>query len=66
MNSNINLESEDFKIKLINTINKSDLPISLIYYILKDIFHDFENSYFKMLNKIQEQQQQNQQQGKED
>lgn len=52
MNSNINLESEDFKIKLINTINKSDLPISLIYYILKDIFHDFENSYFKMLNKI--------------
>jgi hypothetical protein len=55
---NINLKCENFKLKIIDEINKSDLPISSVYYIFQLITKDLEETYYDTLNyelaKIQE------------
>lgn len=57
-NQNINLLSEQFKQKILNTINQAQLPASLVYYILKDIFNSLEIGYFNSLNTISKEQKQ--------
>lgn len=39
----------DFKSKIIETINTSNLTIEVIYYIMKDIMYDVTNQYNTLL-----------------
>lgn len=39
------LKAERYKQLLYQTINQSELPVSLAYYILKDILRELENVY---------------------
>lgn len=41
----INLKTEQLKNSLINTLSNSDLPLSNIYYVLKDVFNDVAMMY---------------------
>lgn len=41
----INLKTEQLKNSLINTLSNSDLPLSNIYYVLKDVFNDVTMMY---------------------
>lgn len=41
----INLKSEQFKNQIYDSINKSQLPISLVYYIFKEIMENISNTY---------------------
>ena len=45
MEKNINLIIEDIKSQIINTINNSGLPISIIYYLMSDIYKKLELEY---------------------
>lgn len=45
MEKNINLIIEDIKSQIINTINSSGLPISVIYYLMSDIYKKLEVEY---------------------
>lgn len=45
MERDINLQIEEFKQTIVDTVNHSGLPISVAYYILKDIMNDFTDSY---------------------
>lgn len=49
-NNNINKESERFKTAIINELNNAKLPISLIYYIFKDIMTQVQSEYYRILN----------------
>ena len=40
-----NTQLNNLKINLINTINKSGIPVGVIYYLLKDILTDVADSY---------------------
>lgn len=46
-----NTRCENLKQALINTINQSDLPISVVFYIAKSIMLDIETTYYGVLNK---------------
>lgn len=39
----------DFKSKIIETINTSNLTIEVIYYVMKDIMYDVTNQYNTLL-----------------
>ena len=39
-----------FKESILNNINKSDLDIGAIYFILKDIFKEVEIMYYTQIN----------------
>lgn len=45
MEKNINLIIEDIKFQIINTINSSGLPISVIYYLMSDIYKKLDVEY---------------------
>ena len=45
MEKNINLIIEDIKSQIINTINSSGLPISVIYYLMSDIYKKLDVEY---------------------
>lgn len=45
MEKNINLIIEDIKSQIINTINSSGLPISVIYYLMSDVYKKLEVEY---------------------
>ena len=45
MEKNINLIIEDIKSQIINTINNSGLPISIIYYLMSDIYTKLDVEY---------------------
>lgn len=49
---NVNLLSEQFRRNLLNLINDNQLPASLTYYILKDIFVLLERGYFDSINEM--------------
>ena len=50
--NNINLLSEQFRRNLLNLINDNQLPASLTYYILKDVFVLLERGYFDSINEM--------------
>ena len=60
MEQNINLMIEDFKDNLINTINNTGFPPSIVYYILKDVYSNVESSYFSYLRQQKRQVAENQ------
>ena len=45
MEKNINLIIEDIKSQIINTINSSGLPISVIYYLMSDVYKRLDIEY---------------------
>lgn len=45
-----NTRCENLKQTLINNINESNLPISVIYYMAKSIMSDIESTYYGVLN----------------
>ena len=45
MEKNINLIIEDMKSQIINTINSSGLPISVIYYLMSDVYKKLDVEY---------------------
>lgn len=45
-----NTRCENLKQTLINTINQSNLPISVVYYMAKSIMSDIESTYYGVLN----------------
>lgn len=51
MNISINTEMNIFKENLINLIGNSQLPVGIIYYIIKDVFLNIENLYNQTLEK---------------
>ena len=59
-------ETENFKNNLINYINNSNLPPTIIYYIIKEIYQNTEESYFTLVNQIKMAKQQQQEQQLED
>lgn len=59
-------ETESFKNNLINYINNSNLPPTIIYYIVKEIYQNTEESYFTLVNQIKMAKEQQQEQQLED
>lgn len=49
---NINLKIQDFSNKINYLIKISQLPIGVIYYVLKDIFINVQQTYYATLNSI--------------
>lgn len=49
INKGFNTYINDFKKQLVDEINQSGLPVGIIYYILKDLFHDIEDAYQTVL-----------------
>lgn len=45
MEKDINLQIEDLKNDCVSLINQSGLPISVAYYLFKDIMVDLQTSY---------------------
>ena len=45
-----NTRCEKLKQTLVNTINQSNLPISVVFYITKSIMTDIETTYYGVLN----------------
>lgn len=66
MNENFNLKVEELKENIINIINNSGLPISVIYYVYKNILKDIEMEYFRVLQEQQQHQKKGQKQEKEE
>ena len=60
MEKSINLQIEDVKNQLYEVINKSKLPISFMYYLMKDLMQDLTDVYNQTLtneyNQYQEEQ----------
>lgn len=52
-----NLRCEDFKAEISKIITQSKLPIAVVYYILKDVYTQIQNTYFGTINSIRLQQQ---------
>ncbi len=50
MENGFNTRCEQFRRQLINYINQSQLPISVVYFIGKDIFQELEKTYYATLN----------------
>lgn len=48
------LQCNNFRENLLNTINQSQLPITVIYYTFKDILSELEKLYFKTLKEQQQ------------
>lgn len=45
-----NTRCEKLKQTLIDTINQSNLPIGVVFYIAKSIMSDIESTYYGVLN----------------
>ena len=47
-----NLRCENLKSEVIKIINKSELPIAVIYYIFQSIYTVIDNTYFGTINSV--------------
>lgn len=50
MEQDINLIIEDFKGSLMSTVNNCGLPISVIYYVMTDLYKEIDAQYFNYIN----------------
>lgn len=57
MEKDINLVVEDVKAQIIDTINHSGLPISVVYYIMKDIMYDLDANYTNYIEQARKREQ---------
>lgn len=46
---NFNLKIINLKQNIVNIIGDSELPVGVVYYILKDLFDDITNAYQQSL-----------------
>lgn len=46
---NFNLKMVNLKQNIVNMIGNSELPVGVVYYILKDLFDDMANAYQQSL-----------------
>lgn len=46
---NINQEIEQVRNNIVSVINSSNMPIGVVYYVMKDIMSEIELSYQKVL-----------------
>lgn len=54
MEQDINLVIEDFKNTLTSTINNSGLPISVVYYIITDLYKELDNQYYQYIRQARQ------------
>ena len=54
MKQSINIRSEQLMQNIVSLINNSNLPISNVYFIFKNIMQDIENTYYSVLNQESE------------
>lgn len=54
MEQDINLMIENFKQNLLYGINNAQLPPSIIYYVLKDVFEETQRAYFDYINQAKQ------------
>ena len=50
MQQDINLVIEDFKDKLLDMVNNTNLPVSIIAYVFNDVNRDIQSSYHSYLS----------------
>ena len=50
MENDVNITIEEFKLSIINLLNNSNMPIGMIYYIMKDVFGEITEEYQNYLN----------------
>ena len=46
---NINQEIEQVRNNIVSVINNSNMPIGVVYYVMKDVMSEIELSYQKVL-----------------
>lgn len=51
MEKDINLAVEDFKQNLTSTINSCGLPISVIYYVVTDLYKEIDAQYYNYIER---------------
>lgn len=51
------LSVEEFKDNIAATINRSNMPPAILYYVMKDTFKDIERSYFQYLERASREEQ---------
>ena len=56
-NRDVNLIIEDVKMNIVNELNNSNLPISVAYYILKDVMNELSNNYDNYIKQARRQEQ---------
>lgn len=44
---------EELKLKLLQAVNESNLPLEAIYYVAKDFFRDVDDTYKRYLEQTQ-------------
>ena len=61
MNSNVGFNTylNNFKTNMVNTINDSNLPVGVVYYIMKDLLTDIQAVYENTLKKEAKQAEEN-------
>lgn len=59
---NLNLKCEDLKQEIINLINSSDLPLSLVYYMFQNLSMEIQSLY---MNTLRQERKKEQEQNKE-
>lgn len=50
----VNLKTEQVKSTIVQIITDSKLPVSIAYYIMKDLTQDLEKAYYQMVEKENE------------
>ncbi len=50
MENDINISIEEFKLNIIKLLNNSNMPIGIMYYIMKDVFGELTEEYQNYLN----------------
>lgn len=58
-NKDINLIIEEFKQGLVNSVNQSNLPLSVCYYVMKDVFNELVSTYENYIKQVQQTQREN-------
>ena len=51
----VNLKTEQVKSTIVQIIADSKLPVSIAYYIMKDLTQDLEKAYYQMVEKEDQQ-----------
>ena len=45
---------EELKRKLLQVVNESNLPLEAIYYLVKDLYRDVDDTYQRYLKQVEE------------
>ena len=48
----INLQIEGLKRRIIDDVNKANLPAAVIYYVISDVYKNIEKEYFNLIENL--------------